>query len=148
MQERGLLNTRRTHILGMSIFVLSTVLRLTMIERQGLWTDELFSLAMATGHGLEHPADQAESAHGDYIEAPGPVASSQSAEMSRARSGAGRSSSCDPCCAPQRYESAALLPHCLAMSTRVGHGRWGVAAVVDTARTRMFSVVVEAGEAL
>ena len=81
---------------------LCTVLRLTMIERQGLWTDELFSLAMATGHSLEHPADQAESAHGDYIEAPGPVPSSQLADISRARSGAGRSSSCDPCCAAQR----------------------------------------------
>ena len=36
--------------------------------RQGLWIDEYFSLAMATGHGLEHPAGEADPARGDFVE--------------------------------------------------------------------------------
>jgi 4-amino-4-deoxy-L-arabinose transferase-like glycosyltransferase len=34
----------------------------------GLWVDEIFSLAMATGHSLEHPAADADPTLGDYIE--------------------------------------------------------------------------------
>src|SRR5262252_7794488 len=36
----------------------------------GLWADEAFSLAMATGHSLEHPASAADVTLGDYVEAP------------------------------------------------------------------------------
>jgi hypothetical protein len=36
--------------------------------RSGLWGDEIFSLAMATGHSLEHPAAQADSTLGDFVE--------------------------------------------------------------------------------
>ena len=43
---------------GISVFILCAVLRLAILDRQSLWTDEFFSLAMATGHSLEHPADQ------------------------------------------------------------------------------------------
>lgn len=46
--------------------------RLWLADRQGLWADELFSLAMATGHGLEHPAALADPARGDFVEWPGP----------------------------------------------------------------------------
>jgi uncharacterized membrane protein len=45
--------------------------RLGLIDRHGLWADELFSLAMASGHSLEHPAAVADPTLGDYVESPG-----------------------------------------------------------------------------
>jgi mannosyltransferase len=47
-------------------------LRLGLALRSGLWADELFSLAMATGHSLEHPARDADPRLGDFVEPPGP----------------------------------------------------------------------------
>ncbi len=38
--------------------------------RSGLWADEVFSLAMATGHSVEHPARLADPARGDFVEPP------------------------------------------------------------------------------
>lgn len=38
----------------------------------GLWADEIFSLAIATGHSLEHPAARADPALGDFVESRGP----------------------------------------------------------------------------
>ncbi len=58
---------------ALSLFTLCALLRLGLVDRQGLWADELFSLAMATGHSLEHPAAQADPALGDYVELPGPA---------------------------------------------------------------------------
>jgi hypothetical protein len=49
-------------------FALALLMRLCLVERQGLWPDEVFSLAIATGHSLEHPAEQAEAALGDFVE--------------------------------------------------------------------------------
>jgi hypothetical protein len=51
------------------VFVAAAGLRLALIDRPGLWADEVFSLAMATGHSLEHPASQAKPELGDYVEA-------------------------------------------------------------------------------
>jgi uncharacterized membrane protein len=70
-------DVRRARMLGVSTFILCAVVRLAVIDRQSLWTDEFFSLAMATGHSLEHPADQADTLQGDYIESSGPIPSSQ-----------------------------------------------------------------------
>src|SRR5262245_5883473 len=64
-------------ILGMStrpvvfwlLFAAAALLRLGLLDRHGLWADELFSLAMATGHSLEHPAAKADPSLGDYVEA-------------------------------------------------------------------------------
>ena len=53
------------------------VLRIGLIDRQGLWADEFFSLAIATGHSLEHAAAGADVSQGDYVEPSGPVPSSQ-----------------------------------------------------------------------
>lgn len=64
----------RRWVVPLTLFVVFLVLRVGLVERQGLWTDELFSLAMATGHSLEHPADAADAALGDYVELPGAVA--------------------------------------------------------------------------
>ncbi len=62
-------------IAALSLFTLCAVLRLGLVDRHGLWADELFSLAMATGHSLEHPAAEADPALGDYVEfaQPAPV---------------------------------------------------------------------------
>src|SRR4029079_5023934 len=38
--------------------------------RQGLGSEETFSLAMATGHSLEHPAAEAVPELGDFVEPP------------------------------------------------------------------------------
>jgi uncharacterized membrane protein len=47
---------------------LALVLRIVLAGERGLWADELFSLAMATGHSLEHPAAEADAAQGDFVE--------------------------------------------------------------------------------
>ena len=46
----------------------ATALRIQAALRPGLWGDEIFSLAMATGHSLEHPAAEADSSLGDFVE--------------------------------------------------------------------------------
>ncbi len=50
------------------IAVLAVTLHFCLIQRQGLWVDEISSLARATGHSLEHPASGANPAEGDYQE--------------------------------------------------------------------------------
>jgi hypothetical protein len=52
------------------------VLRTVLALRPGVWGDEIFSLAMATGHSLEHPAAEARPALGDFVQPPGVAASS------------------------------------------------------------------------
>jgi uncharacterized membrane protein len=44
------------------------VLRIVLALRPGVWGDEVFSLAMATGHSLEHPAAEARPARGDFVQ--------------------------------------------------------------------------------
>ena len=43
----------------------AALIRFGLAERQGLWADEIFSLALATGHSVEHPATAANAALGD-----------------------------------------------------------------------------------
>jgi 4-amino-4-deoxy-L-arabinose transferase-like glycosyltransferase len=50
------------------LLVVAAVLRISAAFRPGLWADEIFSLAMATGHSLEHPAAQANPSLGDFVE--------------------------------------------------------------------------------
>jgi len=65
-----------------SLWVLAAALVLTLLVRapllthQGLWVDEIFSLALATGHSLEQPAAESDAALGDFVqgEAPRPAA--------------------------------------------------------------------------
>jgi hypothetical protein len=47
--------------------------RVALLQGQGLWADEYFSLAIATGHSLEHPAAAADPELGDFVEAAAPV---------------------------------------------------------------------------
>jgi hypothetical protein len=50
------------------VIVLAALLRIVLAARQDLWADELFSLAVATGHSLEQPASDAVPALGDFVE--------------------------------------------------------------------------------
>ncbi len=54
------------------IGLLALVLRVVFATRSNLWADEIFSLAVVTGHSLEHPASAAEPARGDYVDAADP----------------------------------------------------------------------------
>src|SRR5713101_4488990 len=55
------------------VFALAALVRIDIAGRSGLWADEVFSLAMATGHSLEHPAAAADPALGDFVESDTPV---------------------------------------------------------------------------
>lgn len=55
------------------VFALAALLRVVLATREDLWADELFSLAVATGHSLEHPAAAAVPALGDFVEPAGAV---------------------------------------------------------------------------
>jgi Dolichyl-phosphate-mannose-protein mannosyltransferase len=50
------------------VFVIAALLWICVAGRSGLWVDEVFSLAMATGHSLEHPAAAADPTQGDFVE--------------------------------------------------------------------------------
>ena len=55
------------------IFGLTVVLRVVVVGRSSLSPDEIFSLAMATGHSLEHPAAAADPKQGDFVESDHPI---------------------------------------------------------------------------
>lgn len=57
--------------LALALVTAGVGLRVVAASRPGLWADEIFSLAMATGHSLEHPAAEADSTLGDFVEAHG-----------------------------------------------------------------------------
>ena len=55
------------------VAIIAALLQWRLAVRPGLWVDEVFSLAIATGHSLEHPAAAARPALGDFIDHPAPV---------------------------------------------------------------------------
>jgi len=59
---------RREGLVLAVVVVVAAALRIGLAVQPGLWCDEIFSLAMATGHSLEHPAAVAEPALGDFVE--------------------------------------------------------------------------------
>jgi uncharacterized membrane protein len=48
--------------------VVAVVIRIALIPCQGLWADEIFSLAMATGHSIEQGVNESRPELGDYYE--------------------------------------------------------------------------------
>jgi uncharacterized membrane protein len=46
----------------------AAAIRIGLAVRPGLWGDEVFSLAIATGHSLEHSPAEADPARGDFVE--------------------------------------------------------------------------------
>lgn len=67
------MSTRQRLWVLLAVFVLTAIVRLAVIPRTSLWPDELFSLALATGHSLEHPAAAAKPSLGDFVEPDHPV---------------------------------------------------------------------------
>ena len=56
------------------VLLIGLLLRIEVAQVSGgLWPDELFSLAIATGHSLEHPAAEANPSLGDFVEPDHPV---------------------------------------------------------------------------
>ena len=68
-----ILSARKQIWLLLAIFAAAALVRVGLVERHSLWADEVFSLAIATGHSLEHPAATADPALGDFVEPEGPV---------------------------------------------------------------------------
>lgn len=62
---------RRLALVAVCLVALGS--RALVVDRQGLWADEVFSLAIATGHSLEHPAREARPELGDFVEGQGPA---------------------------------------------------------------------------
>jgi uncharacterized membrane protein len=56
-------------LVALSLLVTAFGLRARAAARPGLWADEIFSLAVATGHSLEHPAAEADALAGDFVQA-------------------------------------------------------------------------------
>lgn len=65
-----LLARRKGLLLALFLLTIAALIRVGLALRPGLWVDEIFSLAVATGHSLEHPAAEADPRLGDYIEGP------------------------------------------------------------------------------
>ena len=42
------------------LFALALLVRVGVASRESMWADEIFSLAIATGHSIEHPASRAD----------------------------------------------------------------------------------------
>ena len=61
--------SQRQRFVLLGIFALMAILQFATVGRQSLWVDEIFSLAMATGHSLEHAATVSDPARGDFVEA-------------------------------------------------------------------------------
>lgn len=53
---------------GWALVAVALLMQAALFPRQSLWADEIFSLAMATGHSLEQPADRADPAQGDFVQ--------------------------------------------------------------------------------
>ena len=112
----------RTALTGLLIFAFCALIRIGLVERHGLWVDEFFSLAMATGHSLEHPADRADPALGDYVEAPRalpPAAYSRYLEHDIS----GNSTACCASGPAIRYQPTLVLSPVVRVDPRPGHRR-------------------------
>jgi hypothetical protein len=60
--------TRRGHLLPMVLlFGLAALVRITVADRHGLWADEFFSLAIATGPAWSIRLSKAVPALGDFV---------------------------------------------------------------------------------
>lgn len=57
----------------LAILLIAAVPRVYIAGQSGLWPDEIFSLAIATGHSVEHPAALANVNLGDFVEPDHPV---------------------------------------------------------------------------
>src|SRR6266478_1332992 len=63
----------RTLWLVLAVGCVALFVDVVVAGRGGLWMDEIFSLAMATGHSLDYPAYRADRKQGDFVEPAHPV---------------------------------------------------------------------------
>jgi hypothetical protein len=70
----GGVGSRRHQIWALAaVLATAFAIQVGLVKRQSLWADEIFSLAIATGHSLEHPAASAHAELGDFVEPDHPV---------------------------------------------------------------------------
>src|SRR5690242_21783273 len=62
------MNNRQQRYLLFALFAVVALGQIALARRQSLWADEIFSLAIATGHSLEHRAAEARPELGDFVE--------------------------------------------------------------------------------
>jgi hypothetical protein len=67
---------KRVPVVGLLLLMMA-VLQVGLALRPSLWADEIFSLAMATGHSVEHPATKARPDWGDFVESAAPVSTDE-----------------------------------------------------------------------
>lgn len=71
------MKSRRQLWFLVALVLVAGILQVILATRQSLWADEFFSLAMATGHSLEHRAADARPSLGDFVEPPTTVPASE-----------------------------------------------------------------------
>jgi hypothetical protein len=68
-----MIGSRQQFWVLLAVLAVAAALRIGLFGGIGLWGDEIFSLAIATGHSLEHPAAAARPELGDFVEPDHPV---------------------------------------------------------------------------
>ncbi len=123
---------RHDWLLVLLLLGVAGALQITLALRPGLWVDEVFSLALATGHSLEHPAHEADSALGDYMEPRGAQPASAFRRYLQHET---------PPAGPQRVIRAVLLSDTNPPLYYLLLNGWTRAVGTSDAALRLFSVV-------
>lgn len=71
------MSSRKEHWLVLGVCLVMAGMQIVLATRQCLWADEIFSLAIATGHSLEQPAAAARPELGDFVEPDHPVSAEE-----------------------------------------------------------------------
>jgi hypothetical protein len=67
------MSSRHERYLLFALVGVMALVQIALAQRQCLWADEIFSLAIATGHSLEHSSADARPELGDFVEPANPV---------------------------------------------------------------------------
>ena len=71
------INGRQRVCVVLGILAVAAMLRVGLAGNQPLWNDEIFSLAIATGHSVEHSPTIANPALGDFVQPDGPASAEE-----------------------------------------------------------------------
>jgi 4-amino-4-deoxy-L-arabinose transferase-like glycosyltransferase len=71
------MSRRQQFCAAFGLAAVAAILRMGLAGNQPLWSDEIWSLATATGHSLDHPAAIANPALGDFVQPDLPVAAEE-----------------------------------------------------------------------
>jgi hypothetical protein len=94
------MSSRQERWLLLALLGVMASVQIALAQRQCLWADEIFSLAIATGHSLEHPVAAAQPQLGDFVEPDHPVPAAEFRRYLKHD---------DPPASPARVIRAALL---------------------------------------